>query len=56
MAQQGYDALMAGEDRVVAASATTKAQELAAKVLPDKVKAALHRTMAEPRDEQGSGS
>ena len=56
VAQQGYAALMAGEDRVVAASAMTKAQELAAKVLPDKVKAALHRTMAEPRDEQESGS
>lgn len=49
VAQQGYAALMAGKDRVVAASALTKAQELAAKVLPDKVKAALHRKVAEPR-------
>ena len=54
VAQQGYAALMAGEKRVVAASAMTKAQELAAKVLPDKAKAALHRAMAEPRDERGS--
>ena len=53
VAQQGYAALMAGEDRVVAASAMTKAQELAAKVLPDKVKAAMHRKMAEPKDPAG---
>jgi short-subunit dehydrogenase len=50
VAQQGYAALMAGKDRVVAASAMTKAQELAAKVLPDKAKAALHRKMAEPKE------
>ena len=54
VAQQGYAALMAGKDRVVAASALTKAQELAAKVLPDKVKAAMHRKMAEPKDDQGT--
>ena len=49
VARQGYEALQQGKDRVVAASLTTKAQELAAKVLPDKVKAELHRTMAEPK-------
>ena len=49
VARQGYDALMAGERRVVAASLLTKAQELSAKVLPDKLKAALHRQAAEPR-------
>jgi hypothetical protein len=46
---------MAGKDRVVAASAMTKAQELAAKVLPDKAKAALHRVMAEPKDDKEPG-
>lgn len=55
VAQQGYAALMAGEDRAVAASLMTKAQELAAKVLPDKVKAQLHRKMAEPQDDEGAG-
>ncbi|SDR96075.1 Short-chain dehydrogenase [Friedmanniella luteola] len=55
VAQQGYAALMAGKDRVVAASAMTKAQELAAKVLPDKAKAALHRVMAEPQDDEEAG-
>ena len=51
VAKQGFDALMSGDDRVVAASIKTKVQEAANKVLPDKVKAALHREMAEP----GSG-
>ena len=50
VAQQGYNALMKGKDRVVAASLTTKAQELGTKVLPDKVKAQLHRTIAKPED------
>jgi len=49
VARQGFEALMAGKDRVVAASLATKAQELASKVLPDKVKAELHRHMAKPK-------
>jgi short-subunit dehydrogenase len=48
VAKQAFDAVMAGKDRVVAESLTTKAQELANKILPDKVKAAVHRKMAEP--------
>ncbi|WBQ07937.1 SDR family NAD(P)-dependent oxidoreductase [Kribbella sp. CA-293567] len=48
VAKQAYAAVMAGKDRVVAESIMTKAQELANKVLPDKVKAAVHRKMAEP--------
>ena len=52
VAEQGFQALMAGEDRVVAASLATKAQQAVNKVLPDKAKAAAHRLMAEP----GSGS
>jgi len=51
VARQGYEAMMRGEDRVVAASLATKAQELAAKVLPDKLKAQLHRKAAQPEDE-----
>lgn len=49
VARQGYEALMAGKDRVVAASLLTKAQELGAKVVPDKVKVAVHRQIAKPR-------
>jgi uncharacterized protein len=48
VAAMGFEALMAGKDRVVAASLGTKAQEAAAKVLPDKVKAKMHAKQAEP--------
>lgn len=51
VAQQGFDALMSGKDKVIAGSAQTKVQGVASKVLPDKLKAAVHRRMAEP----GSG-
>jgi uncharacterized protein len=52
VAKQGFDALMQGEDKLVAGSVKTKAQTLANKVLPDKIKAAIHRQMAEPRSEE----
>jgi uncharacterized protein len=48
VAKMGFEALMAGKDRVVAASLGTKAQEAAAKVLPDAVKAKMHAKQAEP--------
>jgi short-subunit dehydrogenase len=48
VARQGFDALMAGDDRVVGGGLKTKTQEAAAKVIPDKMKAAMHRGMAEP--------
>jgi uncharacterized protein len=51
VAEQGFEALMSGKDKLVAGSVGTKAQGLANKVLPDKLKAAAHRRMAEP----GSG-
>jgi len=51
VAKQGFDALMSGEGKIIAGSATTKVQGIASKVLPDKLKAATHRQMAEP----GSG-
>ena len=52
VAKQGYDALMAGRAKVVAGSRKTKLQGVANKVLPEKIKAAAHRRMAEP----GSGT
>ncbi|WP_256107597.1 SDR family oxidoreductase [Streptomyces sp. ODS05-4] len=52
VARQGFEAMMAGRDKVVAGSARTKAQGLAAKVLPDRLKAAGHRRMAEPEEER----
>ena len=51
VAKQGYEALLKGERRVVSASVMTKAQEAMAKVMPDRVKAATHRVMAEPQDD-----
>jgi short-subunit dehydrogenase len=48
VAKQGFEALMKGDDHVVAGSLRNRAQAVAAKVLPDTVKAELHRRMAEP--------
>ena len=50
VAEQGFEALMKEKGKIVAGSATTKAQGVANKVLPDKLKAATHRKMAEPTD------
>jgi short-subunit dehydrogenase len=48
VARQGYDALMAGRERVVAGSFKNKVQVAAGRVLPDGTKAEKHREMAEP--------
>ena len=47
VARLGFEALMDGEERVVAASPTTKLQGRASRLLPDSAKAQLHRKMAE---------
>jgi short-subunit dehydrogenase len=52
VARQGVDALLDGKPRVTGGGLKTRVQDLAAKVTPDKVKAALHHRLAEP----GSGS
>ena len=51
VAEQGLDALLAGKSRVTGGGLKTRVQDVASKVVPDKVKAAMHRSMAEP----GSG-
>jgi short-subunit dehydrogenase len=51
VARDGFEAMMAGEERVVSASLKTKLQARASRVLPDSAKAEMHRQMAEP----GSG-
>jgi uncharacterized protein len=48
VAQQGFEALMAGKEKVVAGSLKNKVQVAAGRVLPDGVKAEMHRKMAEP--------
>ncbi|PJE95465.1 oxidoreductase [Streptomyces carminius] len=51
VARQGFEALMAGEEKKLAGSVKSRAQARANAVLPDRLKAAGHRRMAEP----GSG-
>ena len=48
VAKQGFEALMKGDKKIIAGGLGTKAQGMAAKVLPDSVKGAMHRQMAEP--------
>jgi uncharacterized protein len=48
VAREGFDALMAGKERAVSASLSTKLQGRFSRVLPDSAKAAMHRRMAEP--------
>ncbi len=48
VAEQAFEAVMASEEKAVTGSLMTKAQGLAGKVLPDGVKAAAHRRLAEP--------
>jgi short-subunit dehydrogenase len=48
VARAGYEALMSGDERVVASSISTKLQGRLSRLLPDSVKAEMHRSMAEP--------
>jgi len=51
VAKDGFEALMAGKERVESASLTTKLQGRGSRLLPDSAKAQMHRKLAEP----GSG-
>jgi short-subunit dehydrogenase len=48
VARDGFEALMAGKERVESASAMTKLQGRGSRFLPDSAKAALHKRMTEP--------
>jgi short-subunit dehydrogenase len=48
VARQGFEALMKGDDHVVAGSLRNKAQAIAGRVAPDPVKAKVMRSMTEP--------
>src|SRR3954453_20727660 len=48
VARDGFEALMAGKERVVSHSLSTKAQGRGSRFMPDSVKAEMHRKMAEP--------
>jgi short-subunit dehydrogenase len=53
VARDGFEALMAGKDHVVAGSARNKLQAGVAKLLPEKVAATLHASMSEPGSADG---
>jgi len=48
VACDGFEALMAGDERVVSASLKTKLQGQGSRLMPDSVKAEMHRSIAEP--------
>ncbi len=52
VAKQGFEALMAGKDHVIAGSLKTKIMGNMAKITPDTATAQLHRGMAEPKSEK----
>jgi uncharacterized protein len=52
VARDGFEALMAGKERVISASLKTKAQARAGRLVPDSVKAKMHAEQARP----GSGN
>ena len=51
VAEQGFKALMKGEEKVVAGNPTTKVMSAAGRLTPDSVKAATHKLLSKP----GSG-
>ncbi len=53
VARMGYEAMLAGKERAVAESIGTKMQAEVSRVLPDRVKAVMHRNMAEPGSASG---
>jgi short-subunit dehydrogenase len=48
VARDGFEALMAGKERVVSHSLSTRAQGRLSRLMPDSVKAEMHRRMAKP--------
>ena len=48
VARDGFRSMMAGEERVVSSSRSTRAQGRFSRLMPDRVKAEMHRRMARP--------
>jgi len=48
VARQGFEAMMAGKDRVVAGSTKNRLRAVASKVMSEQAKAEIHRDMSEP--------
>jgi len=55
VAKDGFEALMAGKDHVVAGSAKNRMQAAAAKVMPQTAAAATHAKQTQPSDGEGGG-
>ncbi|ESQ78730.1 SDR family oxidoreductase [Asticcacaulis sp. YBE204] len=53
VARQGFDALMAGKDQIIAGSFKTKAMNMGNDLLPESVKAKMHADMAKPGSASG---
>ncbi len=54
VARDGFDALMAGKDHVVAGSVKNRVQTAMASVIPERAASAMHAKMAEPGSGDGS--
>jgi short-subunit dehydrogenase len=54
VAKDGFEALMAGKDHVVAGSMKNRVQAGAAKVMPQRAAAATHAKQTQPTDDQSS--
>ena len=54
VARDGFEAMMAGDDHVVAGSRRNAVQVAAGKVLPDRAKAAIHAKLTEPEGRSAS--
>lgn len=54
VARQGFDALMAGKDQVIAGSFKTKAMAMGNDLIPEQVKAKMHADMAKPGSAAGN--
>jgi short-subunit dehydrogenase len=52
VAADGFEALMAGKDHVIAGSAKNKVQAVAGKFMSDPAKAAVHAKMTKPKSEE----
>ena len=48
VARMGVEALLAGKERATASSLRTQLEAVVSRLVPDAVKAELHRRMAEP--------
>jgi short-subunit dehydrogenase len=53
VARQGVEAMLNGKERVVGGGFKNKAQVAASRLMPDSVKAEMHRRMAEPGSGEG---